>query len=244
MEFLDAYSIRARLFPAILTIAPAVALALLATNWTDPGLSEIVSTAGFAVLFFAAADLARRMGRRRERQLFAETGGKPYNTELCHDNSTLVKGMRDRYRAFIANKINQTPLSEDDERQNPQLSRDFYDECFFWLRENTRDTERFKLLFHENVSYGFRRNLLGLKPVGILLNILVFALAAAIVWLEPGFASLSDGKLVFLAIFSLIHAMFFIFGVSQASVLDASKTYARQLALSTETLISSENKAG
>ncbi|RLQ84839.1 hypothetical protein [Notoacmeibacter ruber] len=243
MEFLDAYSIRARLFPAILTIAPAVALALLATDWTDPGLSEVVSTAGIAVLFFAAADLARRMGRRRERRLFAETGGKPYNTDLCHNNSTLVKGMRDRYRTFLAEKINQTPLSEDDERNNPQAARDFYDECFFWLRESTRDTERFKLLFHENVSYGFRRNLLGLKFVGILLNILVFVLAAAIVWLEPGFVSLSYGKLVFLAIFSLIHAMFFIFGVSKASVLDASRTYARQLILSTETLINSENKA-
>lgn len=73
----------------------------------------------------------------------------------------------------------------------------------------------------------------------VLVGLVRVALAAAIVWLEPGFASLGDGKLVFLAIFSLIHAMFFIFGVSQARVLDASRTYGQQLALSTETLISS-----
>lgn len=242
MEFLDVYSIRARLFPAILTIAPAVALALLSATWTDPGLSEIVSTVGIAVLFFAAADLARRMGRRRERQLFASTGGKPYNTELCHTDTTLGKGMRDRYRSFIAEKINQTAPTEEQERQDSKAVREFYDECFFWLRENTRDMERFKLLFQENVGYGFRRNLLGLKPVGIILNIFVCATALAIVWFEPSFASLSNGKLAFLAIFSLVHALFFIFGVSKASVLDSSRTYARQLTLSTETLMSSERK--
>jgi hypothetical protein len=30
------------------------------------------------------------------------------------------------------------------------------------LSENTRDTKKFKLLFDENVAYGYRRNLLGL----------------------------------------------------------------------------------
>ena len=34
------------------------------------------------------------------------------------------------------------------------------------LREATRDTSRFPLVFAENANYGFRRNLWGLRPIG------------------------------------------------------------------------------
>lgn len=35
-----------------------------------------------------------------------------------------------------------------------------------YLRLKTRNTKNFGLLFRENISYGFRRNLLGMRPVG------------------------------------------------------------------------------
>lgn len=37
--------------------------------------------------------------------------------------------------------------------------------CHF-LREQTRDPKMFPIVYEENVNYGFRRNLLGLKPTG------------------------------------------------------------------------------
>jgi hypothetical protein len=37
------------------------------------------------------------------------------------------------------------------------------------LRERTRDRDRFPIVFDANASYGFRRNTLGLRPVGIVI---------------------------------------------------------------------------
>jgi hypothetical protein len=52
-----------------------------------------------------------------------------------------------------------------------------------WLLNHTRpdDSKKFDLLFKENVSYGFRRNALGLKPLGLIISIgsLLWALVAA-----------------------------------------------------------------
>jgi hypothetical protein len=50
-----------------------------------------------------------------------------------------------------------------------------------WLREHTRDTARFALLFKENINYGFQRNALGLRWIGLAL-----ALAGALSILAKG----------------------------------------------------------
>ena len=52
------------------------------------------------------------------------------------------------------------------------------------LRRLTRDTERFPLVYKGNTEYGFRRNLLGLKKIG---------LSAAVVALGPSGWALLHG---------------------------------------------------
>ncbi|MDX8540780.1 hypothetical protein RFM23_24500 [Mesorhizobium abyssinicae] len=238
MDFLDAYSVRARLFPAVLAIAPAFALFLLGATWSDPGMPELITALAVAVLFFAAADLARRMGKRKERQLFADTGGRPENRELSRSDQTLDDATKDRYRAFLAKKLGVRAPSAQSEQDEPQKAQAFCNQCYTWLRENTRDTEKFKVLFNENISYGFRRNLLGLKPFGIALNLMTLAGAAALFHYHPDFSSMTEGKLVALAILAAIHACYFTFAVTKRAVLDASAIYARQLVMSCETLMS------
>jgi len=95
----------------------------------------------------------------------------------------------------------------------------------------------FKLLFNENINYGYHRNIYGLKWVGIALNLLSAAAACAIFYFQPAFAALSDGKFLFLGILAFIHFIYFVFGVSRSAMLEASSVYARQLLLSSETLI-------
>jgi hypothetical protein len=182
--------------------------------------------------------MARRMGRRKERRLFTATGGRPENTELLYSNELLDAKTKERYRQFLAERLKTAAPSQVDEEKNPKEAADFYRRCYTYLRENTRDTERFKLLFQENVSYGYRRNLLGLKPFGIGLNLLTAAVAVALFYYHPNFASLTEGKLAFLGLLAVIHLLYFVFGVTKASVIDASRTCARQLTLSCETLMS------
>ena len=41
------------------------------------------------------------------------------------------------------------------------------------VREETRDHTAYPLLFSENITYGFRRNLAGLKPTALVCNLVV-----------------------------------------------------------------------
>ena len=61
-KFRDAYSLRARLFPAILGAAPALAVLALLISWQHLQLSNIIATTTLLVLLFALADFARKLG--------------------------------------------------------------------------------------------------------------------------------------------------------------------------------------
>jgi hypothetical protein len=59
-----------------------------------------------------------------------------------------------------------------------------------WLKERTRSRE-FSMVHRENAQYGFRRNLRGLKPVGIALCLLtLLASLVAVIYSNPSFISL------------------------------------------------------
>lgn len=237
MDFLDTYSIKARLFPALIVILPALILLLLSGEWKDPGLPELLFSLGIGVLFFAIADLARRAGRKVQKKLFEEVGGRPVNTELTYSDPTIDPSTKNRYRSFIAERIGRSPPSEVEEIENLEAAKDFYADCFTFLRNSTYDTERFPVLFSENITYGFRRNLYGLRVYGIAINLL--ALAAAIAIYHFGIESFNIGaeKLLLQGAFALLHAAYFVIFVTRASVLDASKIYARQLVMCTEVLM-------
>ena len=58
------------------------------------------------------------------------------------------------------------------ERMDPDAADRMYESCVHFLREKTRNRERFPLIFDENVSYGFRRNLWAMKSLGIVSTLL------------------------------------------------------------------------
>jgi hypothetical protein len=237
VDFLDTYSIKARLFPALIVVLPALVLLLMVGQWKDPGLPELLFSLGIAVLFFAVADLARRAGRWVQSSIFKESEGRPVNSELRRSDPMIDSGTKDRYRNFIAEKIGKVPPTAEDEANDPKSADNFYVECFTYLRNSTYDTETFRVLFSENITYGFRRNLYGLRPYGIAVNAIALILAALIHHFEPEFISVSRNNVIIQGAFALIHASYFIAAVTRTSVIDASRTYARQLVMSCEVLM-------
>jgi len=235
-QFIDTYNLRARLWPAILGIAPAIALAAIAVSWDELSLPQVIATAAIAVLFGAASDLARRMGKRFERKMFASTGGKPIMTLLRHSDGTLETRTKDRYRNFLAEQLKEQPPTAEDEIRDPAAANGFYDRCGIWLRERTRrDTGKYKVLFEENVTYGFRRNLYGLKWPGLGLNAAVVLVCLYL--LSPygsWISATTRTELYSVLTIAAIHAFYFLFFVTRRSVDEASDQYARQLVLSCE----------
>ena len=243
MQYFDTYNVRARLFPAVIAIAPAIAFVAIAISWDALSLPQVIATAAIGVLFVAAADLARRMGKRFERELFAATGGKPVMTMLRHSDPALDKKTKERYRAYLAARLGEKAPTAQSEARDPKTADAFYGRCGAWLRERTRDKGKYKILFEENVTYGFRRNLYGLRTPGLVLNALVVVVCLYLLSPYGSWVSETTRPEIFAVLaIAVLHAGYFLLFVTRRSVEEASDQYARQLVLSCEGVMQETEK--
>jgi hypothetical protein len=241
-KFFDAYSMRARLFPAIIAVAPALAALTLLISWKTLGLSNVISSLGMLVLLWAISDFSRARGRAIEGKLYAEHGGMPSITMFRRNDTTIDAGSKDRYRAFLADKLGMAEPSPADERADQTATDAFYSQCGNWLRQNTRDTKKFAILFGENVTYGFRRNLLGVKALALGLNIVVVAVCALILWRSSWDFSTDQGnRTTAVLVVAAAHAAYMLLAVSRTAAWEASKAYGRELIISCEQFLMQPN---
>jgi hypothetical protein len=164
---LDEYDRNARLKPALLTVLPAsllIAAQGLEFSKVTGLLAGPITAVGFT---YVLAQFARDWGKRKQPHLFALWSGLPTTAKLRHRNTTLNPHTRARYHEVAGALIGKTLPSQVEENDNPQEADLIYDSVGDCLREKTRDTKKFPLVFKELVSYGFRRNLWGMKPFGI-----------------------------------------------------------------------------
>ena len=195
---LDDYARNARLKPAFLVVLPmALTVAVLGfkQSATEGTLFGLASSLGFT---FLLSQLVRDRGKAKELWLFEEWGGKPSTAMLRHNDPRLNFNTRVRYHKRLCAMLPETSLpTAEQERENPAEADVAYGSCGDYLLSKTRDRERFRLLFQENVNYGFRRNLWAMKPVGIAVSILSLAALAIITRWEaradavPWFANLT-----------------------------------------------------
>ncbi|MCL4743873.1 MAG: hypothetical protein KJZ83_00510 [Burkholderiaceae bacterium] len=236
--FVDIYWFRAQVFPALWAVGPALVLAGVMTNWDDVGAAHAAGTSAFGVVLFALADISRRLGRRKEPEIFAIMGGKPSMTLLRHRDVHLDAGAKARVHAFLGGAAGLTMPTVKDETERPHECDCIYEACGGWLRENTRDAKTYKLLKVENITFGYRRNLLGLKPGGIAVGLLVLAAVVVLLW-RYGFGALGDEHsmaLVGVGVAALVQLGYFIVFVTEDAVREAARQYGRQLILCCEVM--------
>lgn len=239
-KLMDGYTLRARLFPAAIAAAPLMVAAALFLSWDRLSLSNMVSTAILIAILYALADEARRRGAALEKKIFQEMGGTPSTTMLRRTgDGPIDEATKDRYRNFIAGKREQIVPTAEEEAANQEIADKFYDQCALWLRTNTRDVKTFPIVFNELVSYGFRRNLLGVKWLAIGLDVIVAIVVAGSIWYRNNFDPSNDTNKLLILLFAItvVHAIYFLFIVSKESVKDAARKYARELILSCELLM-------
>ncbi len=177
----DAYTRRARLSPALIVVLPvaSVALMLFPNKLTLLGIlvSLLVGFGGAALL----AQVGRDMGKQKEQSLFAIwEGGKPTTRMLRHSTTSNAKVLALRHSKLQTLLPSLHLPTAAEEIASADQADETYEACATFLRNKTRDREKFNLIFEENCNYGFRRNLWGMKPLGIILSILGI-LAAGIV---------------------------------------------------------------
>lgn len=238
LKFFDAYSIRARLFPAIIAAAPALAALALLIPWKTLGLSNMIASAGMFALLFAIADFSRARGRKIEAKLYKDHDGMPSITMFRRNDQAIDAGSKDRYLAFLAEKLKVAAPNPEDENANQAAADAFYGQCGVWLRQNTRDTRKFPILFGENVTYGFRRNLLGVKGLALWLNAIVVVICAFILWrMNWDIDAPLGSKAIAVLVVAAAHAAYMLLAVNHDAVWDASRAYGRELILSCESFL-------
>lgn len=165
---MDQYDRRARLMPALLVILPAtlavVALAPDAVLGWGGGIALIVQAGGS----FLLAQFVGDIGKRKEPKLFESFGGRPTERLLSHQHAPNKVILADRHKKLgkLFPKI-KIPTAADEQR-DPEGALEIYTACCDKLRGLVRaQKEKFADVHRENIHYGFRRNLWGMKPAGI-----------------------------------------------------------------------------
>ena len=166
-------------------------------------------------------------------------GGKPSIIMMRRvGDDTFDEHTKEKYRAFLAGKVQRSVPSAEVEVAKSAEADAFYEQCGIWMRDNTRDAKKFSILFNELVSYGFRRNLLGLKWSALTLNMIVVATSCGLLW-HRGIWDMTDDLTMRTAVVLIvagIHALYIAFAATKGGVKEAARKYARELILSCETL--------
>jgi hypothetical protein len=162
----------AALPPALAMFAwfPRFDWALLAPPLTMFGMFALVSQVG------------RDRGKLKEGWLYDRWGGKPTTVMLRHRDSPLDPTALARLHEALALATGVPTPSKRKEAGSPADADKVYEEYARYLRDSTRDKEKFPRVFDELVNYGFRRNLWGLKPLGLVLAAVAAVVAGGAVW--------------------------------------------------------------
>lgn len=225
----DAYERKARLYPALLALSPLIVGIALYTDWFKFDVSSAVFLAAIAGILFWLAGKSRDAGKAVEKRLVSTWGGMPSVTLLRHRDQTLDRYSKQRYHEAAAQLTGMDMPIPSDEEKDPVDADERYRAVTRALLSKTRDTNRYALLFKENINYGFWRNLRGLKPFALVLALLPVAFCA---WKDFELIrglKLPDGPELTLVVLCLITLAAWVTTVTDEAVRRAADSYALRL---------------
>jgi hypothetical protein len=180
-RYFNKYTLVARLLPAILLIAPiflfvVVVFPAVLSGLQKPGILILVVLA--ALIFLS--NLARSRGKIVEDRLLVQWGGWPTTLFLRHRDPTIDHMTKGRYHGALAKMLGHPLPTEAEEARDPAQADVVYRSATKDLIEKRRG-KAYQMVHDENASYGFRRNLRGLKVQAIAVALLA-AVATAVAW--------------------------------------------------------------
>jgi hypothetical protein len=137
------------------------------------------------------ASFVRSRGLAEQDRLWRQWGGAPTTGMLRHHGDPAGKAERDRLRAHVGHLLGITLPAAADEDNDPAAADAAYVGAVQQLIRRTRDKTKFRLLFVENKNYGYERNLVAIRPTGLVISgLALFVLIGAAVLSATGGASL------------------------------------------------------
>lgn len=235
----DGYALRARIYPMVLLILPCFLLGTLYSISLKSFIPIITSAVVVGALLYLLSHLGRTLGKKKENKLWLNWGGMPTTLILRWSDSTFDLHTKGRYHKKLqqlAPVIN--PPDSAVEGDDLQYADSVYQSWSGYLRNQTRDKEKYNLLFKENVGYGFRRNLWGLKSLAIFLLVLLsaFNYLYNVYQLKNWRLEVMPQNFYYGCAMILFFFLFWIFVVTKSWVKSAAFAYARRLIESADSL--------
>jgi hypothetical protein len=178
---MNRYWLVARLYPALLAFGPVLwsALAFFPGLISDLG-KGTASAVAVGCIVYLLSSLARYRGKVVEPKLLKEWGGWPTTVLLRHRDNRIDPHTKARYHASLTTLTGVSLPTADQEKAAPADADNAYRSATKKLLELRRGKE-YQMVADENASYGFRRNLFGLKFI-VLCVALTSAILTGIVW--------------------------------------------------------------
>jgi len=227
---MNTYNIKARVYPLIITLIPIVFVGII-YSFQLKSIYELLISLGITTsLFFLFSQIGRDKGKNLENELWKKWNGTPSTQILRFTNDTLDHHTKKRYHDFLKKKteIGQE-LTELFENENLIEADSIYTSWSKYLISKSRDTSKYNLLFQENINYGFRRNLLGLKPIALTIIFLLLIGSFGYSYFISNFELIYSQELLFTGIVLFLSLLFWLLIVNEKWIKYVAFEYAKRL---------------
>jgi len=181
------------------------------------------------------------LGNQLQDKLFENWGGAPTTILLRYSDNILDGHTKQRYHKWLQSKLpNLTMPSSENEASDSANADDIYASATNFLREFTRSKTKYPMVYSDNVAYGFTRNLLVLRPIGIGVSLVCIVLNIALLFAYfsyyeqsiPTFVESHISMVIFGSIATVASVwllFFYVFFINSVSVHGRAFRYAKSL---------------
>lgn len=224
----DAYDRPARLYPGLLVLSPIAVLIVCLYGEGKLLMWSAITIAVSCGGAYALCRIVRNAGQRLQSELFERWGGAPTTQLLRHGNNHFDVHTKGRFHKALSKALGKKMPTSTAEDADPASADELYRAAAVWLINHTRDSKKFPLVFKENVAFGFHRNALGLRPVGIAVALAGFVWSVAYQSLQRVPLNVSAPVAVS-ASYSVLILSMWIFVFNEAALKRTAFSYAERL---------------
>jgi hypothetical protein len=186
-DLFDTYSRKARLYPGLLVVLPVLPYLLLqlpilpAADQRPGWFSLLWPVAVAAGLFFLLTNVVRSRGKAAQKHLLRDWDGFPTTQALRHRGSGSPQYREHRHQR-LEKLLSVILPTAAEETQDPAAADGRYELAVDQLIARVRaQGENFPLVQEESAQYGFRRNLLGVRPYALVILAVCLAYDLALI---------------------------------------------------------------
>jgi hypothetical protein len=233
----DGYERKARLYPALIVMAPVLVTVIAIVSEKLSAVQSLGATVAGCGGAFLLSQLARDAGKNGEKALFERWAGLPSVAIFRHRDTRLDAITKARYHKKLVTLVKGTKApTVEGEEADPVGADQVYTAWSTYLRVSTRDTKKYPLLFQELVNYGYRRNVWGLRTVGIVVSGLSCVVAAGRFYQLYRAAGEIGQEIAGAFAFAFVFLLLWIFRFSSDWVRITADAYAERLAETVDTV--------